>query len=387
MVGLGVGLRPAQYLAGRGYWMDEGSLVGNIRLLSPAGFFGPLLNQQLAPPGFLVAEWVAGRLFGDNPWAMRLVPLLGGCGSLFLFVAVARRCLEPRAVWPAVAMFAASGDLIYFSSEAKQYSTDVASALGCLLLGLTLGSRPLTAGRSTALGASGAAVVWFSHPTIFVLAAVGLVGLARALGARDARGSGLWMAVGLAWIGSFAAVHDVAMRQLGPGGQMWAFWDFAFPPVPPRSAWDASWAARRLAFLLVNPLNFDAPFGPRLSMLPALGLTVAGVGRLWRGDRGRLGLLILPVGLAILASCLRLYPFHGRLVLFLAPSLLVAIAAGLGWVREVRGRGLLYLALATMVIGVPAATAAFRVVEPRERFANPYGDLRPVSLDPYRFPF
>ena len=32
---------------------------------------------------------------------------------------------------------------------------------------------------------------------------------------------------------------------------------FAFPPMPPTSAWDASWILRRLAYFFINPLNFD----------------------------------------------------------------------------------------------------------------------------------
>ena len=384
-IGAGVLLRLAGYLNGRDYWMDEGSLVRNIRELTPAGFFGPLLNQQLAAPGFLVASWASMRLFGDNHQAMRLVPLLGGIAGLFLFLAVAGRSLRPRAVFPAVAMFATSYDLIYFASEAKQYSTDVASALACLLLGLTAGSRPLTAARTALLAAFGASIVWFSHPSIFVLAGVGIVGLARAIGARDRRWAGSWLVVGAAWLGSFAVVHAVSTRQLGGSDMMWRFWDFAFPPMPPRSAWDATWALRRLAYYFINPLNFDAPFGARLSMLPAIGLASVGVVRLWKFDRHRFALLTLPVALTLAASALRLYPFHGRLVLFLAPVPLIAIAAGLEWVLEVRGRGVLYYALATMVLAVPAIAACDQAIEPRSNH-NGLGDLHPDAIDPYRFP-
>src|SRR5207248_1354317 len=102
------------------------------------------------------------------------------------------------------------------------------------------------------------------------------------------------------------------MEQLGHGDGMWRFWDFAFPPVPPRSVWDATWVPRRLALVFVDPLNFDAPIGPRLSMIPAIGLCLAGSVRLGRVDPGRLALLMLPGAFALLAAHLRLYPFHGR---------------------------------------------------------------------------
>jgi hypothetical protein len=387
VVGVGIGLRLIQYGHDRGYWMDERSLVRSIQGLSPATMFGPLGNSQLAPPGFLFAEWAAMRALGDSRLSLRLVPLISGIASMFLIAAVARRCLPARAVWMAVALFAVSGDLIYFASEAKQYSSDVASALACLLLGLTIGSRPMTAAKTALLAAAGAAIVWFSHPSVFVLAAVGTVGLSGAVGNRYARSAASWVLVGLAWVGSFAAVHAVAMEQLGSGDGMWRFWDFAFPPVPPRSVWDASWVPRRLALLFVDPLNFDAPIGPRLSMLPAIGLCLMGCARLWRVDRGRLAMLMLPGVFALLAAHLRLYPFHGRLVLFFVPVLLLAIADGLDLVREKRGRGLLYAFLAAMVLGFPTLTAAYHVFEPSNRnFANPYGDLRPAVIDPYRFP-
>jgi len=380
--------RVAQYLYNRSYWLDESSLAANVARLSPAGFFGPLVMNQLAPPGFLVAEWAATRAFGMNPWAMRLAPLLGGVASLVLVLAVARICLTARASILALALFAVADDLIYFASEAKQYSTDVALALACSWMGLTVGSRPLTAARATALAAAGAAVVWFSHPSIFVLASVGVVGLARTLKARDWRSAGLWMPAGLAWVASFAAVHVVAMEQLGHRPDMWAFWEFAFPPLPPRSLWDATWALRRVAFLFVSPLNFDAPFGPRWSMLPAFGLALVGATQLGKADRSRLALLLLPGAFALLASVPRLYPFHGRLLLFFTPSLLLLVAAGLDRAFEVFGRGWISRALLTMVLVVPAVTATYRLIEPRDRWhANPYGDRRPPSLDPYRFPF
>ena len=387
ILGFGVVARVGQYLYNRDYWMDEGSLVEAVKHLTPGGFFGPLGYSQLAPPGFLVAEWLALHLLGDWRMAFRLVPLLGGIGALFVFRDVARRTLAPGAILAAVAMFACSDDLIYFASEVKQYSTDVLCALLCTLLGLTIGSRPLSAGRAATLAAAGSAVVWCSHPSIFALAALGLVGLAAEARAGRWWSSGLWVLVGLAWVGSFASVHAVAMEQLGHERGMWAFWAFAFPPWPPRSAWDASWPARRLMLMLVEPLSFGMPFDPRVSMVPALACGLLGAGRLWRLDRRRFALLALPFGFAMLASYLKLYPFHGRLVLFLAPNLLLAVASGLNRVREVRGRGAPYLALVFLVVAVPAASAAFQVVVPRNReLSNPYGDNRYPPIDPFQFP-
>ena len=383
----GACFRVAYYLTDRFYWMDEASLANNVDLLMPGEFFGPLRNQQLAPPDFLVAEWVAGALFGHNRMAMRLVPLLCGIASLFLFLGVARRCLRPRAVFPAMMMFACSDDLIYFSSEMKQYSSDLASSLACLLLGLTVGRKALTPLSTTILSAWGLAIVWFSHTSIFALAAVGVVGLWRAIAARDLRWAGLWLLIGASWLVGFSVVHGVAVQQLGQDTQMWAFWNFAFPPMPPTSAWEASWILRRLAYFFINPLNFDVPFARRISMIPAIALAIVGGVGLWKDDRSRFALLMLPVAFVLLASSQRAYPFHGRLVLFLAPTPLIAIAAGLEWVRGARGRGLLHAALVLMVLIVPALAAVYHLCEPRNTDHNSVGDRRDSSFDPIRFPY
>ncbi len=382
----GIGFRVAMYLSDRPFWQDESSLAINVDRLSPREFFGQLGFQQLAPPYFLTAVWVCGALFGHNRLAMRLIPLLGGIASLFLFLGVARRCLRPRAVFPALVMFACTEDLIFFSSEMKQYSSDLASSLACLLLGLTVGWTRLNPVRTAFLAAWGMAIVWFSHTAIFALAAVGIVGLGRAVVARDRRLADPWLLVGTSWVAGFAAVHAVAVQQLGKDTQMWVFWSFAFPPMPPATAWDASWIFRRLAYYFVNPLGFDSPFGQRLSLIPALGLALLGGVGLWKDDRSKFALLMLPVAFVLAASGLKAYPFHGRLVLFLAPSPLIATAAGLEWVRERRGRGILYAALATMVLVVPASGAVFHLFSRIDDTRNFVGDRRDHRLNPINFP-
>ncbi len=381
---LGVVCRVAQYLAGRGYWMDEGSLVGCIEHLSQSGLFGPLGSTQLAPPGFLAIEWGMMRVLGSSPFALRLVPLVAGVTALFLFRDLACRCQTVRGALLAVALFAVVDDLIYFASEVKQYSSDLAVSLGLLLVAVRTEDQDRWTIRSAlGLAALGVGAVWCSHPAVFTLAAVGVVGLGRAIWRREIGRSVVWVGVGLAWVASFAVVHAVAMRQLGYRRDMWVFWDFAFPTIPPRSVWDLAWPVRRFAFLFASPLNFDAPFGPRWSIWPAVVLAVLGWVWLARREPARAVLLVLPGGLALVAAYARLYPFHGRLLLFWVPLLLIPLAAGLDAVRPKQLRWFLI----AWVVGLPTLTAAYHLIEPRQRNeANPYGDRRASSLNPYWFP-
>ena len=101
--------------------------------------------------------------------------------------------------------------------------------------------------------------------------------------------------------------------------------------MPPRSFDDASSIVREKLFLFVNPLDFTIPFlGPTISAVPTLAsVCFVGIASLWNRARWAFAMLALPYVLVMLAACVRLYPFHGRLVLFLAP-LLLFIAEGAG---------------------------------------------------------
>ena len=202
----------------------------------------------------------------------------------------------------------------------------------------------MTASRAALLAAWGAAVVWFSHPSIFVLAASGSSAWpgGRRRGTGDGPASG-WSS-GLAWVGSFAGVHAVATHQLGGSDQMWRFWDFAFPPMPPSLR-----LGRHLGLPTTRdttssiPLNFDSPV--RRQALDAPGDRPgawAAVARLWKVDRRRLALLMLPVASSWRRLACGSIRSTAGWCCSSPPSPLLAIAAGLDRVREHRGRTVLY---------------------------------------------
>jgi hypothetical protein len=388
IVALGVLFRVADYLSNRSFWMDESSLAGSISGRTLAGFLEPLAHTQLAPPGFLAFEMVVLRTLGQSPFALRLFPLICGVASLPLFLALAARCLRPAALMIAVALFAFSDDLIYFSAEFKQYETDVAVGLACTLMGVVTASRPVSAYRYLAFGAIGATAVWFSHASAFVLAGVGTVLFASAIARRDRGAASALIPVGLAWVTSIAVVHVISRRHLGPPAGMWTFWAFAFPPMPPASAWDATWLIRRFLYLFVNPLDFGRPFSPFVSMLPALGFFAVGCASMGARDRRVLGILAVPALFTAIAACLRLYPFHGRLLLFLVPAFLLLISEGAGRIGEAIGRRGAWAVILGVLLLDPSVRALYHLAEPRDRNGfHPQGDRRPASLDAQRFPF
>ena len=136
MIGLGVFLRLFVYLSGRSFWMDEASLWANLAHKPILDFSEPMTGDQLAPVGFLIAQRAIMSVFGVLKYAARLLPLACGLISVFLFARLARRLLAPRAALVALALFCFSDDLIYYASELKPYSLDLAIALAISLAAL-----------------------------------------------------------------------------------------------------------------------------------------------------------------------------------------------------------------------------------------------------------
>jgi hypothetical protein len=86
-----------------------------------------------------------------------------------------------------------------------------------------------------------------------------------------------------------------------------------------------------------------------------------------RGDR--VALLTVPLGLALLASCLHRYPYGGvRVIVFAAPAVLLLIAAGTpaayAWLRARARWGAVVL---TGLLLFPLAVSLYRVAVPWER--------------------
>ena len=417
ILGVGVILRLVEYASNRPLYLDEELLRANLVGRPVFDLSGPLLHDQLAPPGFLVAERLAAWSLGGSAYALRLFPLICGVTALFLVRRVALSVLDPWLVPVALALFAVSDDLIYYATEIKQYSTDMAVALACLAMGLDLsrfvsqapgatgglpasvpalsehwrasrqwhpedehpGSR-LTARRIVVGTLVGIAATWFSHPAAFVLAGVGACLIARAAAGRRWAAAWALAAMAAAWAASFAACYAASLRLLAPGPFMWTWWGFAFLPIPPASMAQAEQLFWSLANVFTDPVGLTTPFGMLPTALLGLGLFALGALAMARRRADALGMLVAPLLIAVLASGLHKYPFHGRLLYFLVPGLIVVIAEGLGAIGRRVGRWATYALLGLLLL-CPGADALDHWVHARTRPFDTHGDLRNDLLD------
>jgi hypothetical protein len=339
LVALGVVLRMLEYGDNRNLYMDESSLLKNLVGFAITDFTTTLTEFQLAPPGFLALERLMVRLPLAVVPAARLVPLLCSIASMFLMRSVARRYLTPRAVPIAVGLFALNDWLLYYSAEIKQYSADVALTLLALLLAAGWSSGPdvVSRRRLLVLADFGIVGVLFSYPLALVLAGVGTYLIAEAAARRNWRQALGFVAVSLTWALSFGICYRISHKILSKERFIWDWWDFAFLRLPPRSFAELTGDFWQVLNVFDTPSGLRTPLGVIPSALFVMGLFLVGgfaLGRRWKGG---LYLVLAPMLFAILASTLRQYPFHGRLLLFLVPSIHLLVGEGAAVVARCGG--------------------------------------------------
>ena len=371
---LGVFLRVGAYLWNRQYWMDEGTLLRNLEGMRVLDFSRHLQGDQLAPFGFLIIERVIVALLGDSGYATRFVPLVCGIVALGLFKSLAFRLLPSAAAMVALALFAFSDDLVYYSSELKPYSCDLALGLAITLAALRLLDQPLRGGWLATLGLLVLLAPWFTFPSAFIIAGCGIALLIDRGAKRWWTDLGWLVVIALCWLTSFWLAYRASHALLPPATSMYVFWDFAFLPIPPGGRTELIKLGGVLLEVFVNPLNLVAPVYPALGVvLPVLLMAIGGFSLTLR-DRRVFLILSLPILLALVAAALRKYPLHGRLMIELVPAFYVMIAEGTQRLRTKLGRPA-YVVVLVLLLAYPCSSTFYEAQARRERYFNAHGDL------------
>jgi Dolichyl-phosphate-mannose-protein mannosyltransferase len=319
-------------------------------------------------------------ILGVSPYGSRFLPLVCGLTALFLFARLARQILPRRPALVALVLFAFSNDLIYYSSELKPYSTDLAIGLAVSLLAVEALDKRISLRRAVTLSALAVAVPWFSFGSAFVIAGSGATLILTYILSRRLRDAAVWSAIGITWLVSFLISYRASMAIVLPYDAMYRFWHFAFLPVWPLPL-DRGRLADTAGLLLeifVNPLNLVAPLWPRVGVIFPIALLFVGGVSLARRSWPDWTILVLPIALAMVASAMKRYPFHGRLILELVPAFFLLIALGTetlrGWDRSRTRLG--YRLVLILLLTYPCLVAFQNAASEPIREFNSHGDLR-----------
>lgn len=333
---LGVALRVWAYAANTSLALDEILLGRNILELPLSALLTqPLQLDQVAPRGFLLVEKLVVLAFGGSELSLRLFPFLCSVAGLFLFWRLTERTLDGLAVPFAVAVYAIGFPFIYYGATAKQYGIDATAAVILMLLALEVREREASTSRLLLVGASGFVIIWFSQAAVLVMAGIGLAFAVEWLISRDRRTlRALLVAIPMWAVASMVAVV-VGLRSMTPSTKefMDDFWGQGFVPLPFHLLRTLGWVWDRGTSFFTSPNLLRYPWPIFFLVIALLGLVT-----LWQRRRVVALVLVGPVIITLAGAIAQQYPFRDRLVLCLVPSVLLALAAGTGWVSRQASR-------------------------------------------------
>jgi len=371
IVVLGVALRLWAYASNTSLYLDEILLARNILDLPMRQLVTQtLLFDQVAPRGFLLVERLATMIFGQGELALRLFPFVCAIASVILFRRVSERVLTGAASAAALLLFAIGVPFIRFGADVKQYEVDVAAAIVLLLLAFDLREREASKKSFVLFGMVGFGVIWFSQASVLVMAGLGLSLAADWLITRDGRAArGLFITVPL-WAAASLVALIVGLHSMSASTRqfMHDFWAGGFLPLPLQLSVDLHWLWDRWTSLFEDATLLRYRWPTVFVMVAIVGF----VG-LWRQRRPVALLLLGPFFVCTAAAIAQQYPFRGRLVVWLLPSLLLVVAAGAEWLRRktnffhpIFGGVLVVVLLVPPVLALVAAPPPYEIEHHRE---------------------
>ena len=380
IIGIGIALRIVRYLHNTSLWFDESVYAVDIINRSITDFIHQSNDfLQVQAFGFYIFEKFAVNMFGNSEYALRLLPLLFGIASLFLFHKVAKDILNSNAVPVALALFAILDPLIYYSTELKPYSGDVFFALLILSLASYEGKK-LNVRHIVMCTVVGAIAILSSTPSVFVLGGVWAGLLLSCLQRREwAKFRGL-LIVSIIWALIFLTIYFTYTRIMIVAMTKYVSLETAFEmekfimPFPPRSLLDIKWFIDFFfdTFLFQDSIMYVKRV--TLSGLMAFAFLAGSVAMIFE-KRDKFYILFFPIILTLLAAAMHQYPFKGRQILFLVPMFLLIISEGAEYVRDKISKN--SLLMGAVFIGLlfiyPVSWAAYHVKRPLVR-----SEIKPV---------
>lgn len=261
-----------------------------------------------------------------------------------MFRVAAARVLRGRALLLAVAIFAVAVHPIRHAADVKPYASDLLVALILQMLAFEWWGSPERADRLWALAGFVPIALLLSHPAAFVAGGIGLVLAIPVWLTRKASVRFAFAAYGLAMVATYAAIYVLFTKAqasaASPG--MREMWTRSFPPLDSIVNVVRWLVVAHSGDMLAYPCGGEGG-ASGLSLLAC----VVGSIVLWRkGRKTILGFLLAPLGLAMVAAALRLYPYGGpaphgsaaRIMQYAAPGFCLLIGLGasglLGLIRS-----------------------------------------------------
>ena len=327
----GVLLAIIQFIYNRSLWLDEAYLSLNIIRKTHFELLRPLEFIQVSPILFLQVEKLFSEIVPNSEFGLRLFPLISYLISLFLFYRIVKIIFQNQyAVILALSLFAFNTTLIYFSNEVKQYITDVLVLTWVYYF--ILSKKQVEKYYHIQLGLIGAAGIFLSNVAPIILCTAGVYLLHDRYRNKLKLIPNL-MTTGVIWTCTFVVYYLVFIHN-----------------HPSRTGQISEWLHYN-AFLPSNPFKFEFyqflsdkgslivfalfKFGNKGGMALAVLMLAGAIGLIRNRKIGFLILTTLPSMLHLFLSAFKLYPFDLRLILYMAPCVIILSSFGFNYLLNI----------------------------------------------------
>ncbi len=319
-IGIGVLLAFKNFLFVRSLWYDEAMLALNIVNRSALELLTPLDMCQAAPIGFLLLEKISTTIFGNHDWALRILPFIFYLLAIPIFYLTTFKIFQDKIFSLfSSALFSMSPSMIYFSSEVKQYMSDVLIGLIIILYTYIFLSTKDPKQKYVYAGI-GAAAICFSNVSIIILCAMCTYAIYK-ISETKRNLSDLAIPI-LTWTITFLIYYINFIHGHPSKDYMQEYWSAAFLPRDILSKGFLISLATKLKGL-IDVMGFKGYFN--IIVFPVL----IGIFFLARKNIEFLFITILTISISLGLSYFKLYPFFFRLILYLSPFIIILFALGI----------------------------------------------------------
>ena len=324
IIAIGVIVRTAVFLQNRNLFIDEANLARNIYERNIPGLALPLIYEQYAPPVFLWIVKLCTGIFGYGEQAFRLYPFISGIASLVMLMLLLKELTSLKSLWYPLMLMTSAVILVRYSTELKQYSTDILIVLSLLLLAIKTDIQKVSVIRFAGIWSlAGTIAIWGAMPAVFVLSGVGMYYITICFQQKEYKKLGIVVLVGMFWIVQFVFYYLKILAPQANSDYLQNFHRgyFLFGLPNSKDQLMHNWyvckgileEAGGYAFLnwAFNSIMFVLGVVVCFYKAPAKG---------W--------LLVLPLVATIVAACLNQFSLIPRVAMFMIPLLLLLIGIG-----------------------------------------------------------
>lgn len=320
-----------QIISNRSLWLDEAMLAISIVTRNNLELLKPLELSQVAPILYLQIEKVFNLIFPDTDYGLRIQPLIAFFVSMYLIFKVLKQLpVNLFGVIFGISLFALNYSFIYYSSEVKQYMTDVLSITAMLYVYFK--DYRIEKDKYVMFAIVGVIIIFLSNVSPIILFSFGAALLYDYF--KNKNISFRYIAsVFLIWAITYSVYYIFFIHKHPARDIMLFFWTMAegFLPANPLSKEFYVFLFTKGSQILMSLISFGSA-----GEIVILLLIITGIIYLYKiGKSDILILTITPLILHLTLSGLKLYPFEGRLVLYTIPGIIILCSAGLSIVTDI----------------------------------------------------